>query len=75
MTADILKFPAPVETWAVHDHPERPLDQHALICSCAVCRAAIAKRAHDDPRSVIALKTSCDRILVTTEYLVEARLR
>jgi hypothetical protein len=59
------------EIWSAHDHPGRPFDPGVEICSCLDCRAAIANEARLRPRSVICLKTACDRIAVTAEYLDE----
>src|SRR3989442_5659889 len=61
----------PSAFWAVHDHRGRRLDSYAMLCSCVDCTAALHEHAEQEPRSLVALKTNCDRILVTAEYLAE----
>jgi len=58
--------------WEAHDDPDRPLDSYVLLCSCVDCETAIRNEARRSPQRPIFLKTSCDRIAVTIEYLVEA---
>ncbi|MFP5326377.1 MAG: hypothetical protein ACLGHT_02705, partial [Acidimicrobiia bacterium] len=57
--------------WDVHEEPTRPLDTHALICSCVDCEATLMRTAIERPRFVLGLKTSADRVLVTAEYFAE----
>ena len=57
--------------WSLHDHPERPLDEFALLCACVTCEAAIHTQARLHPRSPIGISTAADRIAVTLEYLSE----
>lgn len=57
--------------WDVHEEPSRPLDTHALICSCVDCEATLMRTAIERPRFVLGLKTSADRVLVTAEYFAE----
>lgn len=57
--------------WGLHDDPDRPLDRHALICSCTTCEAALHAQAVVRPRTMIGLKTEADRLVVTLEYLSE----
>lgn len=59
------------EMWVAHDDPTRPLDPLVEFCDCLGCQAALRAQAERDPEFVIGLKTCCDRILVTVEYLVE----
>jgi hypothetical protein len=59
------------EPWSPHDEPGRLFDGWVEPCSCIDCEAAIRGQAARDPAFVIALKTGCDRIHVTIEYLVE----
>lgn len=58
------------EPWSPHDEPGRPLDGWVEPCACVDCEAAIRAQAERDPAFVVALKTGCDRIHVTIEYLV-----
>jgi hypothetical protein len=59
------------EPWSPHDEPERPFDGWVEPCACVDCEAAIRAQAKRDPAFVVALKTGCDRIHLTIEYLVE----
>jgi hypothetical protein len=57
--------------WEVHDHPGRPLDPGAMLCSCVACEAAVLAQAKATPGMVLGLVTECDRIAVSAGYLAE----
>jgi hypothetical protein len=59
------------EPWSPHDEPGREFDGWVEPCSCVDCEAAVRAQAERDPALVVALKTGCDRIHLTIEYLVE----
>ena len=59
------------EPWSPHDEPGRSFDGWVEPCACVDCEAAIRAQAERDPFFVVALKTGCDRIHLTIEYLVE----
>ena len=59
------------EPWSPHDEPGREFDGWVEPCACVDCESAIRAQAERDPAFVVALKTGCDRIHVTIEYLVE----
>jgi hypothetical protein len=71
MSGDIVSLPDPSPLWEAHEHPDRPLDPGAMLCSCVTCEAMILAEAERAPRMAIALATGCDRIVVTAEYLAE----
>lgn len=59
----------PFEPWTPHEHPERPFDEWTWLCDCRSCMVALVAEAAHRPRLVLCLKSSCDRVLVTAEYL------
>ena len=71
MSGDAVALPDESPLWDAHDHPDRPLDQGAVLCSCVTCEAMILARAERTPGIGIALATRCDRIVVAAEYLAE----
>lgn len=71
MTAIVNDMPDRDELWALHDHPDRQLDEYALIFACNMCRGALVERGQHEPRSLIAVKTESDRLLVTADLLAE----
>jgi hypothetical protein len=71
MSGDVVSLPDPSPLWEAHDHPDRPLDPGAMLCSCVTCEAMIRAQAERTPAMGIALATGCDRIAVTAEYLAE----
>jgi hypothetical protein len=71
MSGDAAVLPDESPLWDAHDHPDRPLDPGAMLCSCVTCEAMIRARAERTPGIGIALATRFDRIVVAAEYLVE----
>ena len=71
MSGDVVSLPDPSPLWEAHEHPDRPLDPGAMLCSCVTCEAMIRAQAERTPAMGIALATGCDRIVVTAEYLAE----
>jgi hypothetical protein len=71
MSGDALALPDEYPLWDAHDHPDRPLDHGAVLCSCVTCEAMILAQAERTPGIGIALATRCDRIVVAAEYLAE----
>jgi hypothetical protein len=71
MSGDAVALPDVSPLWDAHDHPDRPLDPGAILCSCVTCEAMILAQAERTPGIGIALATRCDRILVAAEYLAE----
>lgn len=63
------------DIWVVHEHPDRPLDRKALLCGCRRCRTTLQRTAVESPHFVLGVKTYCDRLLVTAEYLVDVMTR
>ena len=51
--------------------PDRMLDGYVMICSCVTCRAVLVERGRREPRSLMAIKTASDRLLVTSDLLGE----
>jgi hypothetical protein len=69
---DVISLPEPfTPPWSLHDEPDRPLDEHAQLCSCMTCEEALLAQAVTTPRLPLALRTEADRVVVTLEYLVE----
>jgi hypothetical protein len=60
-----------LEPWTAHEHPERRFDLATWLCDCHACTIAVTAEAAVNPRLPLCLKTACDRILVTAEYLAE----
>jgi hypothetical protein len=71
MSGDAVALPDESPLWDAHDHPDRPLDHGAVLCSCVTCEAMILAQAERTPGIGIALATRCDRIVVAAEYLAE----
>jgi hypothetical protein len=71
MSGDAIALPDESPLWGAHDHPDRPLDHGAVLCSCVTCEAMILAQAERTPGIGIALATRCDRIVVAAEYLAE----
>jgi hypothetical protein len=71
MSGDVVALPDPSPLWEAHEHPDRPLDPGAMLCSCVTCEAMILSRAERTPGIGIALATRCDRIVVAADYLAE----
>lgn len=71
MSGDAVALPDESPLWDAHDHPDRPLDPGAILCSCVTCEAMIIAQAELTPGIGIALATRCDRIVVAAEYLAE----
>ena len=60
---DVTPLPEPLtRPWWLQDHPDRPLDEHAMICASATCEAAIHAEAAIIPGTSIGLKTAAGRI-------------
>jgi hypothetical protein len=60
---DVTPVPEPLtRPWWLQHHPDRPLDEHATICACATCEAAIHAQAAIIPGISIGLKTAASRI-------------
>jgi hypothetical protein len=57
--------------WVAHEDVERPFDRWSWLDDCATCLVALKREAAARPRRVLCLKTSCDRVCVTAEYLAE----
>jgi hypothetical protein len=71
MSGDAVSLPNESPLWDAHDHPDRPLDHGAMLCSCVTCEAMILAQAERTPGIGIARATRCDRIVVAAEYLAE----
>ena len=71
MSGDVVSLPDPSPLWEAHEHPDRPLDPGAMLCSCVTCEAMILAQAERTPGMGIALATRCDRIVVAADYLAE----
>lgn len=71
MSGDAVSVTASSPLWEAHEHPDRPLDPGAILCSCATCEAMILAQAERTPGMGIAITTGCDRIVVAAEYLAE----
>ncbi|HKA84894.1 MAG TPA: hypothetical protein VKD21_13575, partial [Acidimicrobiales bacterium] len=71
MSGDVVSLPDPSPLWEAHDHPDRPLDPGAMLCSCVTCEAMILALAGRTPAMGIALATACDRVVVAADYLAE----
>jgi hypothetical protein len=71
MFRDVVPLPDSYALREAHEHPDRPLDRGAMLCSCVTCEAMILAQAGRTPRLGIALATGCDRIVVAAEYLAE----
>ena len=71
MSGDAVSLPDESPLWDAHDHPDRPLDPGAMLCSCVTCEAMILAQAERTSGIGIALATRCDRIVVAAEYLAE----
>jgi hypothetical protein len=71
MSGDVASLPESSPLWEAHEHPDRPLDPGAMLCSCVTCEAMILAHAERTPGVGIALATHCDRIVVAAEYLAE----
>jgi hypothetical protein len=71
MSGDAVALPDESPLWDAHDHPDRPLDPGAMLCSCVTCEAMILAHAERTPGVGIALATRCDRIVVAAEYLAD----
>lgn len=57
--------------WVAHEDVERPFDRWTWLDDCATCLVALKREAAEHPRRVLCLKTHCDRVCVTAEYLTE----
>jgi len=71
MSGDVVSLPDESPLWDAHEHPDRPLDPGAMLCSCVTCEAMILAQAERTPGMGIAVATRCDRIVVAAEYLAE----
>jgi hypothetical protein len=71
MSGDAVALPDESPLWDAHDHPDRPLDPGAMLCSCVTCEGVILAQAERTPGVGIALATRCDRIVAAAEYLAE----
>jgi hypothetical protein len=71
MSGDAAALADESPLWDAHDHPDRPLDPGAMLCSCVICEAMIRAQAERTPGVGIALATRFDRIVVAAEYLAE----
>jgi uncharacterized protein with von Willebrand factor type A (vWA) domain len=71
VSGDAVSLPDESPLWDAHDHPDRPLDLGAMLCSCVTCEAMILAQAERTSGIGIALATRCDRIVVAAEYLAE----
>lgn len=71
MSGDVVSLPDSSPLWEAHEHPDRPLDPGAMLCSCVTCEAMILAQARRTPDTGIALATACDRIVVAADYLAE----
>jgi hypothetical protein len=71
MSGDVVSLPDPSPLWEAHEHPDRPLDPGAMLCSCVTCEGMILAQAERTPGMGIALATGCDRVVVAAEYLAE----
>ena len=71
MSGDVVSLPDSSPLWEAHEHPDRPLDPGAMLCSCVTCEAMILAQAERTPALGIALATACDRIVVAADYLAE----
>lgn len=60
-----------LEPWLAHEDVDRPFDRWTWLDDCAVCLVALKREAAERPRLVLCLKTACDRVCVTAEYLAE----
>jgi hypothetical protein len=60
-----------VEPWMAGDHPGRPFDTGTWLDDCVECLIALEMEAAARPRTVVCLRTNCDRVLVTASYLAE----
>lgn len=60
-----------VEPWLAHEGVDRPFDRGTWLDDCADCRVALKREVAERPRLVLCLKTECDRVCVTAEYLAE----
>lgn len=54
-----------------HETPRQPLGPGVRLCNCEACLLALQARARRNPRSTWLVRTSFDRILVTSDYLGE----
>ena len=59
------------EFWVAHDHPERPLDHGVFVCDCDACFLSVQAAARVSPRFTLMIRTNCDRVAVTVDYLAE----
>jgi hypothetical protein len=71
MSGDVASLPDSSPLWEAHEHPDRPLDPGAILCSCVTCEAMILAHAGPKPGMGIAIATRCDRILVAAGYLAD----
>jgi hypothetical protein len=71
MPGDVASLPDSSPLWEAHEHPDRPLDPGAMLCSCVTCEAMILAQSERTPAMGIALATACDRIVVAADYLAE----
>lgn len=60
-----------LEPWLAHEDLDRPFDRWTWLDDCASCLVALRREAAERPRRVLCLKTACDRVCVTAEYLAE----
>jgi hypothetical protein len=57
--------------WVAHEQPERPFDAGVFVCDCDACRLALAATVRVNPRFTLMIRTNCDRVAVTADYLLE----
>jgi hypothetical protein len=60
-----------LEPWVAHEDVECPFDRWTWLDDCATCLVALKREAAERPRRALCLKTYCDRVCVTAEYLTE----
>lgn len=60
-----------LEPWVAHEDVNRPFDRWTWLDDCASCLVALKREAAEHPRRVLCLKTHCDRVCVTAEYMAE----
>lgn len=55
--------------WVLHEHPERPLDRYAWICSCNGCAIAVRAASVGLPAGLACIKRDDGRDIVSLETL------
>ncbi len=60
-----------LEPWVAHEDVARPFDRFTWLDDCGSCLVALKREAAERPRLLLCLKTACDRVCVTAEYLAE----